>query len=115
MKKLSNNKVFNTKVQEYIKACKEDYTLEDLRHEIKGLENKTCGLFKACEKWVQGGMPACYYWDVVQDLADLFDYSVDRVWEIFDNDEFKLWNYYVRLMARELCHLVKNERVYIKW
>ena len=52
MKKLSNNKVFNTKVQEYIKAYKQDYTLEGLRHEIKGLENQKCGLFKACQKWV---------------------------------------------------------------
>lgn len=115
MKKLSNNKVFNTKVQEYIKAYKQDYTLEDLRHEIKSLETQTCGLFMACQRWVQGGMLACYYSQVAQDLADLFECSVERTWEVFDDNECDLWDYYVNLMARELCHLVEGERVYIKW
>ena len=115
MKKLSNNKVFNTKVQEYIKAYKQDYTLEGLRHEIKSLETQTCGLFMACQRWVQGGMLACYYSDVAQDLADLFKCSVDRIWEIFDDNECDLWDYYVNLMSRELCHLVEGERVYIQW
>lgn len=115
MKKLSNNKVFNTKVQKYIKAYKQNYTLEGLRHEIKGLENQKCGLFKACQKWVQGGCLACYYSQVAQDLADLFECSVARTWEVFDDDSDKMWTYYVNLMSRELCHLVKGERVYIEW
>ena len=34
---------------------------------------------------------------------------------IFDNDGDKMWEYYVRLMTRELYHLVKGERVYIQW
>ena len=115
MKKLSNNKVFNTKVQEYIKAYKQDYTLENLRHEIKGLESKKCGLFMACQKWVQGGCLACYTSQVAQDLADLFECSVERTWEVFDDDGDKMWEYYVKLMSREVYHLVKGERVYIQW
>ena len=115
MKKLSNNKVFNTKVQEYIKAYKQDYTLDGLRHEIKGLENQKCGLFKACQKWVKEGCLACYYSQVAQDLADLFGCSVEKTWEVFDDDSDKMWTYYVNLMSRELCHLVEGERVYIKW
>ena len=115
MKKLSNNKAFNTKVQEYIKAYKQDYTLKDLRHEIKSLETQTCGLFMACQKWVQGGCLACYYSDVAQDLADLFDCSVEKTWEVFDDDSDKMWTYYVNLMSRELCHLVEGKRVYIQW
>ena len=115
MKKLSNNKAFNTKVQEYIKDYKQDYTLENLRHEIKSLETQTCGLFKACQKWVQGGGLACYTSQVAQDLADLFGCSVERTWEVFDDDSDKMWTYYVNLMSRELCHLVENKRVYIQW
>ena len=83
MKKLSNNKAFNTKVQEYIKAYKQNYTLEDLRYEIKSLETQTCGLFMACQKWVQGGCLACYTSQVAQDLADLFSCPVERTWEVF--------------------------------
>ena len=115
MKKLSNNKAFNTKVQEYIRAYKQDYTLENLRREIKSLETQTCGLFKACQKWVQGGCLACYTSQVAQDLADLFECSVEKTMEVFKDDSDKMWTYYVNLMSRELCHLVENKRVYIQW
>ena len=116
MKKLSNNKVFNTKVQEYIRDYR-DKDINLIKKEVHSLENGEVhlSLVEACEKWVRGGELACYYSQVAQDLADLFECSVERTWEVFDNDDFKMWTYYVNLMSRELCHLVENERVYIQW
>lgn len=115
MKKLSNNKVFNTKVQEYIR----DYKNKDInliKKELHAIEEGDHVPFvKACEIWVRGGELACYYSQVAQDLADLFECSVDRTWEVFDDDGDKMWEYYVHLMARELYHLVKGEKVYIQW
>ena len=116
MKKLSNNKVFNTKIQEYIRDYR-DKDINLIKKEVHSLENGEVhlSLVEACEKWVRGGELACYYSQVAQDLADLFECSVERTWEVFDDDGDKMWEYYVRLMSREVYHLVKGERVYIQW
>ena len=110
----TNNKFFCLRVQSYIKSYYDNRTVECIRREVKSLQCNGLTVAEACKRWVEGGCLACYYSDVAKDLGELFGYSSDEVWTYFNNNEIRLWNYYVKLMVRELLHIVNKERCYIE-
>lgn len=109
----TNNRLFCLRVQSYIKSYHDERTLDSIRREVKSLMHPNLTVGEACIKWVEGGTLACYYSDVAKDLATLFRCTVEDIWSSFNDNETHLWDYYVKLMARELLHIVTKERCYI--
>ena len=105
----TNTKEFMTKVQTTILEHFDD--LEALKNEIKNYINNFS--YKFAKTMVEYGCFDCYYSQVAETMAGWFDCSVDEIWQYYKDDEQKLWNSYINIIAKNLRCIANGKRVYI--
>jgi hypothetical protein len=107
----TNTKKFMKKVQEII-VDRWEWTPERINEQFKVFSWLPNNYQKAVYL-VEGGAFDCYYSQVADTMAELFETTADRIWQYYHEDGGKMWKVYKHIFAKNLCCLAENNRVYI--
>lgn len=107
----TNTKDFMTKVQ---KMIKEDFgwSPDRIKDQIKVFSNLPTTYAK-CKELVTGGCFDCYYSQVAETMAELFECSTDEIWKYYKNNEQKSWGTYCHIFAKNLECMATGRRCYV--
>lgn len=111
----TNTKNFRKKVQQYVLNYMVDNNDVDvLKNQLKHYKNifKAFNFYDVGIRLVEGGVLACYYSSVAEDMAQFFDFTIEDIWSYYNDDASKLWTSYKNIIASNINAIMSN-RCYI--
>lgn len=108
----TNTKEFMAKVQDTI-VNDFEWTQERILNQFKVFTN-LYGNYAKAKELVTGGCFDCYYSQVANTMAKWFNTTTDGIWAYYKDNEQKLWENYVHIMAKNIVCIAEGKRSYIK-
>ena len=107
----TNTKEFMKKVQTTIVKDFE-WDADRINNQFKVFTYLPTNYIKAKEL-VMGGCFDCYYSQVANTMAEWFNTTADGIWAYYKDNEQKMWESYVHIMAKNIVCLAEGKRVYL--